>query len=219
MFFYFFTRGWVCGFSWGKSLLNEEYFSWYIFNIELKKSSGVLTGPLLNIFMKTSIPSEWDTPWNVGKKSHPSRTKAFNIDLAKVEIIDSSFKSFWHQKPFQVFSCPPCLFLKFRTRWTFLMELEMVSDGREHSSEVSVKVSSRSDIRNHVKTPPVLQVFSWSLGGHWYSWWTWIWCQMGANIHQKLLWKFHQDPTCFGWFRDDLELQVGWGGVVASART
>ena len=129
------TRGWVCGFSWGKSLLNEEYFSWYIFNIELKKSSGVLTGPLLNIFMKTSIPNEWDTPWNVGKKSHPSRAKAFNIDLAKVGIIDSSFKSFWHLKPFQVFSCPPCLFLKFRRRWTYLMELEMVSDGREHSSE------------------------------------------------------------------------------------
>ena len=33
----------------------------------------------------------------------------------------------------------------------------MVSDGREHPSEVSVKVLSRSDIRNHVKTPPVLQ--------------------------------------------------------------
>ena len=38
------------------------------------------------------------------------------------------------------------------------MDLEMVSDGREHPSEVSVKVSSRSDIRNHVKTPTVLQV-------------------------------------------------------------
>ena len=34
----------------------------------------------------------------------------------------------------------------------------MVSDGRERPSEVSVKVSSRSDIRKHVKTPPVLQV-------------------------------------------------------------
>ena len=51
----------------------------------------------------------------------------------------------------------------------FHMDLEMVSDWREHSSEVSVKVSSRSDIRNHVKTPPVLQVTSWSLGGHGHS--------------------------------------------------
>ena len=97
------------------------------------------------------------------------------------------------------------------------MDLEMLL-GKEHPSKVSVKVSSKSDIRNHVKTPPVLQVFSWSLGGHWYSWWTWIWCQMGANIHQKLLWKFHQDPTCFDCFRVDFELGVGWGGV-ASART
>ena len=51
----------------------------------------------------------------------------------------------------------------------FHMDLEMVSDWREHSSEVSVKVSSRSDIRNHVKTPTVLQVSSWSLGGDGYS--------------------------------------------------
>jgi len=81
-------------------------------------------------------------------------------------------------------------------------------------------VSSRSIIRNHVKTPPVLQVSSWSLGGHGHSLWTWRCCQVGANIHQKLLWKFHQDPTCFGWYRDDLELRVVWdGGGVASART
>ena len=26
------------------------------------------------------------------------------------------------------------------------------------------------------------------------------------NIHLKLMWKFHQDPTCFGCFREDLEL-------------
>ena len=33
------------------------------------------------------------------------------------------------------------------------------------------------------------------------------------NIHPKLLWKFHQNPTCFDWFREDLKLSVGWGGV------
>ena len=61
----------------------------------------------------------------------------------------------------------------------FHMDLDMVSDWREHSSEVSVKVSSRSDIRNHVKTPPVLQVTSRSPGGH----------------GLKCLSKFHQDLT------------------------
>ena len=146
--------------------------------------------------------------------------------------------------------------LDSRKIWTFLMDLEMVSDWRVHQSEVSVKLLSRSDIRNHVKTPPFLQVSSWSLGGHWHSWWTWRWwqiggtihpkclkissrsdirnhvktppelkvslrswgghghswwtwrwCQMEGNIHQKCLWKFHQDPTCFGWLRDDLEFR------------
>ena len=36
-------------------------------------------------------------------------------------------------------------------------------------SEPSVKVPSRYDFRNHVKTPPVIQVTYWSLGGHRHS--------------------------------------------------
>ena len=47
-----------------------------------------------------------------------------------------------------------------------VINMEMVSDEREHPSEVFVTVSSMSDIRNHVKTPFVLQVSSWHLGGH-----------------------------------------------------
>ena len=35
------------------------------------------------------------------------------------------------------------------------MKLELVSDRREHPLEASVKVSSRLDIRNPVKTSPV----------------------------------------------------------------
>ena len=31
------------------------------------------------------------------------------------------------------------------------------------------------------------------------------------NIHLKLLWKFHHNPTCFGCFREDLELV--WSGL------
>ena len=27
-----------------------------------------------------------------------------------------------------------------------------------------------------------------------------------GNIHLKLLWNFHQDPTCFGCFRKDIQL-------------
>ena len=37
-----------------------------------------------------------------------------------------------------------------------LIDLETVSDGREYPLETSVKVTSRSDISNLVKTPPIL---------------------------------------------------------------
>ena len=124
-----------------------------------------------------------------------------------IRRICKSFIKIWHQEPYQDSTCPPSL---WRT-WTFLMELEMVLGNIHH---VSVKVSSWPDIRNHIKTPPVLQVSSWSLGGHGHSWWTWKWCQMGGNTHPKCLRKFHQDPTCIGWFKDDWELQV-----VVSVRT
>ena len=42
--------------------------------------------------------------------------------------------------------------------WRFLMNLEVLSFDRDHTSEAFVKVSSRSKIRNLVKTPPVLQL-------------------------------------------------------------
>ena len=79
--------------------------------------------------------------------------------------------------------------------WRFLINLEMGSYDRDHTSEAFVKVSSRSNIRNPVKTPPFLQVSPWSLGGCGVSWWTWRWCHMIRIILQKLLCKFHPDPT------------------------
>ena len=78
----------------------------------------------------------------------------------KVESIGTQ-----HQKPCQDSTCPPSLFLESWRTWKFLMNLEMLSYDRDHNSEASVKVSSRSKIRNPINTPPVLQVFPWSLGG------------------------------------------------------
>ena len=75
------------------------------------------------------------------------------------------------------------------------MHLVMVSDGWEHPKEASLKVSRRLDMRKPVKTTPVLQVSSWSLGGHGGSWCTWWWSQMKENIQEKLPWKFHEDWT------------------------
>ena len=53
------------------------------------------------------------------------------------------------------------------------------------------------------------KMWQWQDGMVWFSY---VW----DNIHLKLVWKFHQDLTCFGCFREDLELGVV---VVASART
>ena len=49
------------------------------------------------------------------------------------------------------------------------MNIEIVLNGLVHPQEDSVKYSSRSKIRNLVKTQPILQVSSWSLGGHGHS--------------------------------------------------
>ena len=77
--------------------------------------------------------------------------------------------------------------------WNF--HQDQMSDDRYYPSEGSEKVLSRSNIRNPVKTPSVLQVSSWSLQWRGGSWCTWRWCHMIGIILQKLLWKFHQDPT------------------------
>ena len=74
-------------------------------------------------------------------------------------------------------------------------ELDMLSGYSKYAWEASLIVSSRSNIRKLVKTPPILQVSSWSLGGQECSWWSWQWCQGTHNIPRMLYWKFHQDPT------------------------
>ena len=130
-----------------------------------------------------------------------------------IRSVCESFIKIWHQEQCQGSTCPPNLFLEFRRTWTFLIDLEVVLYGIEHLSEASVKVLSRIDIWDHLINPPILNISSWSFGGHGHSWWTWRWCQMGGNIHKKLLWRFHQDPTCFGCIRTDLEWGLGWGRV------
>ena len=83
-----------------------------------------------------------------------------------IRTVCESFIKIWHQELCQDSTCTPSLFPESRRTWTFLIDLEMVSDGREHPSEVSVKVSSRTDSRNHVNTLLVCKVSSWSPGGH-----------------------------------------------------
>ena len=94
-----------------------------------------------------------------------------------------SFMKIGQQKPCQDSTCPPSLFLESWRTWRFLTYLVMVSDGSEHPREASLKVSWSLDIRNPVKTPPVLQVSSWSLRGHGGSWWGGI--RVGSHLCNK----------------------------------
>ena len=105
------------------------------------------------------------------------------------------FFKIWQQDPCQIFTCTSSLLQDSRWTCTFLIDLEMVSGGMEYQSEVYLEVSSRSDIWNNVETTPVIQVFSWIQGGYVHSWLTWRWCQVGWNLHQKCLWRFHRCLT------------------------
>ena len=76
-----------------------------------------------------------------------------------------SFIKIQHQEICQGSTYPPSHFLESWRKGMILMELEMVSRNSIYPREVLLKVSSRSNIRKFVKTPPILQVASWSLGG------------------------------------------------------
>ena len=103
-----------------------------------------------------------------------------------VQSVCESFIKIWHQEPYQDFFCPWCLFLE--SRRTLLIDLVMVSYGRKYPTEATLDVSSRSDIRNRVKSPTVLWVSSWSLGGHGHSWWTW------RTVYESFIKIWHQEP-------------------------
>ena len=71
-----------------------------------------------------------------------------------------SFMKIEHQKPCQDSTCPPSLFLESWRTWRFLMNLEVVSDDRDHPSEAYLKVSSWSNIRNLVNKTCIFVVKS-----------------------------------------------------------
>ena len=73
----------------------------------------------------------------------------------------------------------------------FLMNLEIGSYWWQYAYEASMKSSSRSNIGNPVKNPPLLHVSLRSLKGHGGSWITWRCVQMNCSILMNLLWNFH----------------------------
>ena len=87
------------------------------------------------------------------------------VERTSIQIFAESFIKIQHQEPCQDSTRPPSLFMESWRTGRFLMELEMESGWREHPYKSLLKVSSRSNIRNLVKTLPIHQVSSWSLGG------------------------------------------------------
>ena len=54
---------------------------------------------------------------------------------------------------------------KEETSRMVLMEVEIGLEYSKYPYEALLKVSSRSNIRKFVKTPPILQLYSWTLEG------------------------------------------------------
>ena len=160
--------------------------------------------PISGSLSRHQVVSSWSPFGHCSSDKHPSEV---SVKVSSRSCIRNPVKTppvlkvyswilEWHGGSGWTWSwCPISLFLESSRTWQFLMKQEVVSDDMYHTSEASVEVLSTSKIRDPVKTPPVLQVSSWSHGGQRGSWWTWSWCQILEIIFQKLLWKFHQDPT------------------------
>ena len=101
---------------------------------------------------------------------------------ASLGMFLASLKMIGWQKACQDSSCPPSLLLESWRTWMFLRHLEMVLEGLKYTKEYFLQVWWWLVEKKPVKTPPVLQVSSWSLGGKGCSWDTWRWCQKGWNI-------------------------------------
>ena len=81
------------------------------------------------------------------------------------KALQKSFIKIKHLEACQDPTYPPSQSLKSWMKGLFLMELDMVSWYSKYPRKALLKVSSRSNIRNLVKTLHFLKVSSWSLGG------------------------------------------------------
>ena len=118
----------------------------------------------------------------------PCGVKRSNMVLG---MFCESFMTIGALKGRQDSSCPPSVLLESWRTWMFLTHLEMVSRGLNYPQECFLQVWSWLVDKKPVKTLPVLQVSSWSLGGHGCSWDTWSWCQKGWDIPRIDVWRFY----------------------------
>ena len=161
---------------------------------------GIILKKLLWKFHKDPT-SETLSRFHLSSKSLPGVMEDINLEVVSDDRNHPSEASvkvsskIQHQIPCQVSTCPSSLFLESWRTWRFLTTILMLSDVRQYNKDAFLKISSRSDNRNPIKTQPVLQVSSWSLGGHGGSWRLFWWCQMLDSIVKMLSWKFHQYPS------------------------
>ena len=101
---------------------------------------------------------EWRALWNYSEIFINIRCQMIGINLQKV------LRKFYQDLTSGTLSR---LHLSSKPLSGVLEDLEVVLDDRYHPSEAFVEVTSLWFIRKPIKTPPVLQVSSWSLGGSW----------------------------------------------------
>ena len=108
--------------------------------------------------------------WSLGGYGHSWQLFWWCQMLKRIiKMLSWKFHQDQQQKPYHDSACPTNLFLESGRVWTFLITFLMVSDVKEYNKDAFLKISSRSINRNPIKTRPVLQVSSWSLGGHGHS--------------------------------------------------
>ena len=111
-------------------------------------------------------------------------------------MVCESLMRIGHVEGHQDSARPPSPFLESWRTWRFLTGLILVWDPPHKPSEWSVKVWWGLAMWKGIKTLPVLQVPSWSLGGHGGSWQGWFWWETLHTSHLNGLWKFEEDWPC-----------------------
>ena len=77
--------------------------------------------------------------------------------------------------------------MESKRTWRFLMTFWSLSYVRNYHIRAFLKILSKSEHRKPIKNNPVLQVSSWSLGGHGGSWWCWIWYLKSEYVTNLIL--------------------------------
>ena len=94
----------------------------------------------------------------------------FRVLIIFIRSLTESFIKIQHKDAYQDSPYHQSLFLESWRKGMFLMKQEMVSGYPKYPKEALLKVTSRSNTGNLVKTTPIIIVSFWSLGGQGCPW-------------------------------------------------